>query len=89
VENDIGTLDRLLSKAAMCPEMGLRFIDRAEEARWMSWSEIHRKALAVCGALQAVGVEQGARVALIFPTGGEFFDAFFGILLAGAVPGPA
>ena len=31
---------------------------------------------------------RGDRVALIFPTGIEFFDAFFGALLAGAVPVP-
>ncbi len=36
----------------------------------------------------ALGVEPGERVALVYPTGAEFFDAFFGILLAGAVPVP-
>ncbi|HEX7181708.1 MAG TPA: fatty acyl-AMP ligase [Thermoanaerobaculia bacterium] len=67
---------------------GLRFLDRAERDRWMGWEELRDRALAVCGRLRSLGVERGDRVALVFPTGPEFFDAFFGVLLAGAVPAP-
>ncbi|HBL29903.1 MAG TPA: AMP-dependent synthetase, partial [Acidobacteria bacterium] len=67
---------------------GLRFVDRAEQATWFPWIDIRARALAVCGGLRALGVERGDRVALVFPTGIEFFDAFFGVLLAGAVPVP-
>jgi len=67
---------------------GLRFVDRAEQATWFPWTEVRERALAVCGGLRALGVERGDRVPLVFPTGIEFFDAFFGILLAGAVPVP-
>src|SRR5262249_61384754 len=42
----------------------------------------------VSGALVALGVRPGERVALVLPTGPEFMDAFFGILAAGAVPVP-
>jgi 1-acyl-sn-glycerol-3-phosphate acyltransferase len=38
--------------------------------------------------LQALDVAAGDRVALMLPTGPEYFEAFFGILLAGAVPVP-
>ncbi|MEJ2085842.1 MAG: AMP-binding protein, partial [Acidobacteriota bacterium] len=38
--------------------------------------------------LAASGVERGAAVGLLYPTGEEFFSAFFGTLLSGAVPVP-
>ncbi len=82
------TLNELLERAAGFPETGLRFLDRRERAQFAGWDEIHRSAMEVAGALQGLGVEPGQRVALIYPTGREFFDAFFGILLAGAVPVP-
>ena len=49
---------------------------------------MRERALAVCGGLRSLGIRPGDRVALVFPTGIEFFDAFFGALLAGAVPVP-
>jgi len=67
---------------------GLRFVDRAEQATWFPWTEIRERALAVCGGLRALEIERGDRIPLIFPTEIEFFDAFFGVLLAGAVPVP-
>ncbi len=82
------TLTELLERASDDPEAGLRFVDRNEGERWLSWSEIRARARAVGGSLTALGVERGDRVALIYPTGPEFFDAFFGTLLAGGVPTP-
>ncbi len=70
------------------PEGGLRFVDRAERATWFGWGEVRERALAVAGGLQALGIERGDRVALVFPTGIDFFAGFFGALLAGAVPVP-
>lgn len=67
---------------------GLRFVDRAERASWHPWTEVRERALAVCGGLCALGIERGDRIPLVFPTGIEFFDAFFGVQLAGAVPVP-
>jgi len=67
---------------------GLRFVDRAERATWYPWTEVRERALAVCGGLRALGIERGDRIPLIYPTGIEFFEAFFGVLLAGAVPVP-
>ncbi|HEY5599374.1 MAG TPA: AMP-binding protein, partial [Candidatus Manganitrophaceae bacterium] len=34
------------------------------------------------------GIHRGDTVALMLPTGGDFFGAFFGILLAGGIPAP-
>jgi len=84
----VETLNQLLVRASGFPRTGLRFLDRRERERWASWPEIHLRAAAVAGSLRGVGVEAGQRVALIYPTGVDFFHALFGILLAGAVPVP-
>ena len=67
---------------------GLRLLDRRERETWVSWPELASRAASVAGSLRLLGIQRGERVALIYPTGAEFFDAFFGILLAGAVPAP-
>ena len=82
------TLGEALARAAADGTGGLRFVDRREEAVFSPWHELHEAALRVGGALAALGVERGERVALIFPTGSGFFAALFGILAAGAVPVP-
>ncbi len=88
IRNDHQTLNELLKRAADYPETGLRFVDRREQATWASWGDIYGSATGVAAALRALDIETGQRIALIYPTGREFFDAFFGILLAGAVPVP-
>lgn len=82
-----GILD-WLARAGRRLEGGLRFVDRAETATWFGWAEVRKRAQDACGGMQALGIEHGDRVALVFPTGIEFFAAFFGALLAGAVPVP-
>jgi fatty-acyl-CoA synthase len=82
------TLGDYLLRAGRRPDGGLRFVDRAEQARWVGWGEVRERALAVCAGLRSLDVERGDRVALVFPTGVEFFAGFFGALLAGAVPVP-
>jgi acyl-CoA synthetase (AMP-forming)/AMP-acid ligase II len=82
------TLQELLSRACAFPATGLRLVDGAERESFLAWPEIARRAAAVGGRLAAAGVEPGERVALIYPTGAPFFEAFFGILCAGAVPAP-
>jgi acyl-CoA synthetase (AMP-forming)/AMP-acid ligase II len=67
---------------------GLEFVDRRERSTHLSWAELARRADARAASLRALGVEPGDRVALVFPTGEEFFEAFFGTLAAGAVPAP-
>lgn len=86
------TLNGLLQRAVDDPghvdEGGLRLLCRREKETWISWTELDTQAAEVAGALRRLGVASGQRVALIYPTGVEFFRAFFGILLAGAVPVP-
>ncbi len=54
----------------------------------MTYRELANAARAVAFGLIARDVISGDRVALMLPTGVEFFAAFFGILYAGAVPVP-
>ncbi len=82
------TVNDYLLRAGRLPDGGLRFVDRAEQATWVGWSEVRERALAAAGGLLELGAGRGDRVALVFPTGVEFFAAFFGALLAGAVPVP-
>lgn len=82
------TLTEALARAAEFPQTGLRLLDRRERARWLPWFEVEQQAREVAGGLRALGVAAGDRVALVFPTGAEFFAAFFGVLRGGAVPVP-
>ncbi len=82
------TLNQLLERASDHPDEGLRVLDRREREHWLPWPEVYARALQVAGGLRSAGVEGGDRIAVIYPTCPGFFDVFFGILLAGAVPVP-
>jgi fatty-acyl-CoA synthase len=77
-----------LERAGSHPQGGLRFLDRNERETWFGWAEVRERAKAVARGLISLGIRRGDRVALVFPTGIEFFEGFFGALLAGAVPVP-
>jgi len=74
--------------AAASDSAGLTFIDAREQERHFSFAELHRRARHAAAALAAMGIRPGDRVALVLPTGIDFMDAFFGALLAGAIPVP-
>ena len=46
------------------------------------------EAASIAAALQLRGVESGDRVAMMLPTGEDYFSVFFAILSCGAVPVP-
>src|SRR5271169_6718917 len=54
----------------------------------MTYGELSKAARAVAAGLIARDIGPGDRVALMLPTGTDFFTAFFGILYTGAVPVP-
>jgi len=54
----------------------------------LTYGELYRDACAAAGGLVERGTEPGDRVAIMLPTGRDFFIAFFGVLFAGAVPVP-
>ncbi len=69
-------------------EIGLCFVDHREDVTEHTWGETVARARATAAGLHDIGVRPGDRVALVLPTSVEFFDAFFGTVLAGAIPVP-
>ncbi len=51
----------------------------------LSWGDVYERAKRVSGALAAVGVRPGDRVAFLDRNGIEYFEVFFGCALLGAV----
>ncbi|MDA8257428.1 MAG: AMP-binding protein [Betaproteobacteria bacterium] len=58
------------------------------ETETLSYGQLLATAREVAAGLHGMGVLPGQCVALMLPTGLEFFHSFYGILLAGAVPVP-
>lgn len=85
--SSIGTLGELFERAADSAK-GVRFLDREERARFYPYAQLYERAARAGSALRARGIAPADRVAIILPTSPDFYDAFFGALLAGAVPVP-
>ena len=68
------------------PHISLRADDGPERTLTYAW--LWRRAAAVAAALRARGIGQRDTVAIMLRTEAAFFPAFFGTLLAGAVPVP-
>ncbi len=64
----------------------LRRDDGSELA--ITYGELLSGAMAVGGGLRSLGVEAGETVALMLGTERTYFEAFFGVMLAGAIPVP-
>ncbi|WP_216618196.1 fatty acyl-AMP ligase [Corallococcus carmarthensis] len=75
-------------KATSRTSLGLVFVDAAEHETSLPWAQVYRRAKRAAGGLARLGVRPGDRVALLLPTSPAFMDAYFGALLAGAVPVP-
>ena len=58
------------------------------ETETLTYGELHTAAARIATGLAALGVEPGQCVAMMLPSGLDFFRCFFGILYAGAVPVP-
>jgi fatty-acyl-CoA synthase len=79
------------------PTLGFRFVPeegvpgfggaQTSEASY-SYTAIERASARYGGALQALGLSKGDRVALILPTNEDFVLCFFGALRAGIIPVP-
>jgi len=54
----------------------------------LTYADLHADALGVAAGLQARGLGRGEAVAIMLPSGREFFAAFYGTLRAGGVPVP-
>ncbi|MEX2205626.1 MAG: AMP-binding protein [Myxococcota bacterium] len=54
----------------------------------ISYAQLHQAARRVASGIASRGLERGDTVALMLPTGRDFFASFLGILYAGGVPVP-
>ena len=81
------TVNQALVHAAATTS-GLTFVDLRERETPLPYREVLTRARRSAATLRATGVVSGDRVAIVLPTSPAFMDAFFGVLLAGAVPVP-
>jgi acyl-CoA synthetase (AMP-forming)/AMP-acid ligase II len=92
------TLAQAIEEAGKAdPTRGFRFISEdgvpghgegAKDETSFSYTAIERASARYGGALQALGLKKGDRVALILPTNEDFVLCFFGAVRAGIVPVP-
>lgn len=54
----------------------------------ITYGQLHRSAQSIAAGLRHEGLEPGQTVAIMLPTGREYLDSFFGILMAGCTPVP-
>lgn len=66
----------------------ITLIGDGDQVETITYGDLQEAAEAVAAGLQAHGLQPQQTVALMLPTGREFFAAFFGILLAGGIPVP-
>jgi len=59
-----------------------------ERSGTVTYAQLRDGAQSVAGALQHAGVQPDGTVALMLPTAVEYLYAFFGVLIAGAIPVP-
>ena len=80
------TLIDAFVEAAEQPSLGLTFWDRPGRSEHFTYASLLADALKVAKGLMDKGLQPGERVAIVLPTGVDFYRSFFGVLLAGAVP---
>lgn len=64
------------------------YYDRHDRLHPISYADLAQGASRVAGRLRRADLSPGDRVALMLPTGPEYFFGFFGVLAAGGVPVP-
>ena len=84
----VEVLDWHLERHAEFPLLTLLGDDGETTAAPLRYVDLASDALAVAAGLQARGIAAGDAVAIMLPTGREFFAAFYGSMVAGAVPVP-
>ncbi|MGI9304941.1 MAG: AMP-binding protein [Gammaproteobacteria bacterium] len=83
----IDVLDWHVARHPKRPHVTILQDDRTE-IRTLSYQELDKEARSLACGLRRRGLQPGDRVAVMLRTSPEFFVAFFGILLSGAIPVP-
>jgi fatty-acyl-CoA synthase len=76
-------------REAAAGRRGVTLVSSNDDESWRPWAGIYRNALRRAVALRAAGVREGDVVILVLNTSFELIEAYFGILIAGAIPAPA
>lgn len=66
----------------------IHIVDDDGEAQTLSYKQLWQGAEKVAAGLQQHGLQLADTVAIMLPTGKDYFYSFFGILLTGAIPVP-
>ena len=82
-------VDALEWHAARHPErVHVHLLGESGDSAVLTYGGLQDGARRLAGGLAARGMEPGESVAIMLPTGFEYLQAFFGVLLAGGVPVP-
>ncbi len=82
-------VDLLQRRAEATPDaVHIHLTTGRDEVVPISYGALWGAAASVAAGLAERGLPAGAPVALVFPTSREFFEAFFGVMMAGGVPVP-
>jgi 1-acyl-sn-glycerol-3-phosphate acyltransferase len=84
----VEVLDWHLERHAELPLLTLYADDGETPCAPLSYADLASDALATAAGLQDRGIAAGDAVAIMLPTGRHFFAAFYGAMVAGAVPVP-
>jgi acyl carrier protein len=68
--------------------MHIRILGDEDEQDTVTYRQLWEGATRVAAALQQRGLQTGESVAIMLPTGREYFFGFFAVLLAGGIPVP-
>lgn len=83
------TVARAIEDAAAESKTGFRFLGESrQDERFFSYTDVERESSRFAGAMQALGLRKGDRIALILPDNADFVFAFLGAVRAGIVPVP-
>ncbi len=90
VATTANTLEEVLRSYAQAEPDRLHIYLQSDEGveQTITYGQLLEDAKAVASGLLERDIKQGQTVAIMLPTGRDFFFAFFGILLAGGVPVP-
>ncbi|MDN5752360.1 MAG: AMP-binding protein, partial [Nitrosospira sp.] len=66
----------------------ITLLDEAGKEAGISYTALQKGALEIASGLLEYGLQPGQSVAIMLPTGRDYFSCFFGALLAGGVPVP-
>lgn len=80
------TLLEIFLKASKSDQAQVSFWKSPEKIESYYYSQIYQEAKKVALSLQEIGIKKGDRVIIILPTHLDFYRAFFGCILLGAIP---